>query len=90
MSPEQGQRAQVPPQILLSAGDDADGHRLVRVRALRLHDDAAGDAGLAELVSHGAERGLVGDHADHRVRPWGQVPWARLAARMQQVRGEDA
>ena len=90
MSPEQGQRAQVPPQILLPARDDADGHRLVCVCALRLHDDAASDAGLAELVGHSAERGLVGDHADHCVRSRGQVPWTRLATRMKQVRGKDA
>lgn len=80
----------MPPQILLPAGDDADGHRLLGMRALGLHDDAASDAGLAELVGHGAERGLIGDHADHRVRSWGQVPWTRLAARVEQVRGEDA
>ncbi len=88
--PQEGKRREVSPEILLSAGDDADGHRLVRVVTFGLDDDAARDAARAEEVGDGAERVLVGDGEHDGERPLSEVPGARLAARVKQVRGEDA
>jgi hypothetical protein len=79
----------VSPKILLSARDDADGHRLAGVVAFGLHDDAACDAARAEVVGDGAKRALVrhGEHDGEGPRP--KVSGARLASRVKQVRGED-
>jgi predicted alpha/beta-hydrolase family hydrolase len=78
------------PEVLLSARDDADGHRLAGVVAFGLHDDAARDAARAEVFGDVAKRALVGNGQHDGEGPRPEVSGARLASRVKQVRGEDA